>query len=89
MVDIDDYEYNIETRYKGYGTHAMLQWKTEKPKAWGYFYANHYRLGVVMVEVRDPDGYVAAWLTAEGIPFEIKEFTHWLGPLPIPEPPQE
>lgn len=65
----------------------VLQWTTEPPTQEGLYFAcsengveiTHYRgrnetdVGIMDIEWRYP----------------LSAFTHWIGPLPVPEPPSE
>lgn len=66
---------------------GMKQWTTEPPRVEGVFWA--MRLGeplIVEVFFSYKDKLMAD-LTDEELPRELSEFTHWLGPLPVPELP--
>jgi hypothetical protein len=85
-------------KFDGY-TVGMLRWTTETPTDGGTYWA------WVCVKNRDSKAYPQiidiyihegeihiAWPVSgyEWDPdFEVKDITHWLGPLPVPEPPTD
>ncbi len=96
-VDPDDYTYSIETDYKSLGTHKTLQWTTEPPKVegWYWFRGHHWLLDNLNTElsyVSVMNGVISFSPLINGPEwdheYDIRNVTHWLGPLPIPEPPE-
>ena len=61
------------------------EWTTETPTVEGWYWARHeVTKEIVMTQVcQITSDY---WTTENG---PIWQFTHWLGPLPVPEPPTE
>lgn len=77
--------YKVETQGKQNGGAWSLRWTTEAPKELGLYFA--LLNGVVMVVDFSPaDRRVEFIGSDEGEP--VRDITHWLGPLPIPEPPK-
>lgn len=61
------------------------EWTTETPKEDGWYWAKHKHADEIEI-VRVEDGAVMeifydAWT-------DINSFSHWLGPLPVPELPK-
>ena len=59
------------------------KWTTDKPTQEGYYWAWDGAT-VDMVDIRML-GELVAFI--EDIEYELDEFTHWIGPLEKPEPP--
>lgn len=86
-LDINDYEYNIETDYKSSRTHVMFQWQTDPPTEPGHYRAIN-RLGRgAWVDVRKIKDHIYVDY-GDGNAVELFNFDYWLGPLPEPEPPK-
>jgi hypothetical protein len=74
-----------------------LEWTTEPPRVagwyWVYVHHNKFPSGPSLVEVKLSDGALGTWSGGDFEPVEdyagelLK--AHWLGPLPMPEPPQK
>jgi hypothetical protein len=66
-----------------------LEWTTSQPTEPGRYWAitNYEAMDVVDVVVIENGGSV--WVVGCDESLKFKDFTHWLGPLPVPEPPQE
>lgn len=87
MENLDDYEYNIETDYKGVRHFSILRWTTEPPTVEGWYWAlDVYQKGINKI-VYVTQGTV--FEVGNLIPQKIGNYHHWLGPLPIPEPPKD
>jgi hypothetical protein len=84
-VDINHYSYSIETEYKSVGERSVLEWTTEPPKAEGYFWARQEVSGEIFIV--NVIKLASDYLTTDAGP--LHNFTHWLGPLPVPQPPSE
>jgi hypothetical protein len=67
-----------------------LEWTTTPPTKEGWYWAFDARDSVrhvLMIEIApDGIGYHLTAYTAD-IPHDIDSYTHWLGPLPIPDLP--
>jgi hypothetical protein len=90
MDDIDDYEYNIETRYKSaLFADVMLQWQKEPPTQEGQYWAMRGN-NIKIVQVKKHRDELLTDDDAEFGINSIKDGTygHWLGPLPVPELPK-
>jgi len=65
-----------------------FQWTTEPPTQEGWYWGFHKNKTVYMFWVGlDDDNILMAYFNGYPVPFE--SHTHWLGPLPVPEPPNE
>jgi len=85
----DNYSYEITSNFKGdHKIDVMLQWQTTPPTEPGWYW--------VAQRTNDPrvtqyyfNGRM--WMNSpkdyEYFPYE-EYFTHWLGPLPVPELPK-
>lgn len=65
-----------------------LKWTTETPTIEGWYWARTYvgvKEKIFVVEMRQ----TGIFITNAECPFPTSMFTHWLGPLPVPEPPDE
>ena len=82
---MSDYAYVIEHWTKQASTKSGFGWTTEPPTVEGWYWARHeVTKEIVMTQVcQITSDY---WTTENG---PIWQFTHWLGPLPVPEPPTE
>lgn len=73
-----------------------FKWTTEQPTRLGYYWALNKRhekmtVGLAIVEVAEHVfmGQVKAMAYVLGQVCELSDFSHWLGPLPVPELPNE
>jgi hypothetical protein len=63
-------------------------WTTEPPTEPGWYWVKHKRhTDVFMVSVAHDDDKVLT-VYSDGYPVPADNLTHWLGPLPPPEPPK-
>jgi hypothetical protein len=71
------------------GERNNIKWLTEPPTQEGMYQAYNEEVGVRWVDVA-PDG-IGDFLTAYagGVPSRIGYYSHWLGPIPIADPPTE
>lgn len=74
----------------------LMEWTTEQPTQLGYYWAlnkRHERMtvGLSIVEVAEHAfmGQVKTMAYDLGQACELSDFSHWLGPLPVPELPNE
>lgn len=93
MPNLDDYEYIVETDYKSNSKYVILRWKTEPPTVEGWYWAaDGDGKSPRIAEVFYSSGHrLYADFTDENIPAPLDQFpeiTHWLGPLPVPAPPE-
>ena len=70
---------------------VVLQWTTTPPTQGGLYKARQKGVGTLWVEVWSLSG---GWLPliktfGSDVDSGLEDFTHWLGPLPEPEPPTE
>jgi len=67
----------------------MDKWTTEKPTKIGWYWANWICGEIRVVKVID-DKWNPGGLSVYGdeCDYRLKDFTHWLGPLHEPEPPE-
>jgi hypothetical protein len=86
-VDINDYIYNVETEYKSYREYFPLQWTTTPPTEEGLYFAYSQEDGVEIVHYRGRNQLDMAVMGIEWR-YSLGGYTHWLGPLPVPEPPK-
>ena len=79
------------TIFDGY-TVGRLDWTTEPPKEPGYFWAMSPLRQIeprTIVEIRETENGLRAYATGNNYGYPLDMFTHWLGPLPVPEPPTD
>jgi hypothetical protein len=74
------------------GERNDIKWTTETPTQEGIYFAKHQngtQMTVKVISAKYNDESMAA--VRFGVTFwvSLKDFTHWLGPLPAPEPPTE
>ena len=86
-------EYKIEMReYSGYPLGiAILKWTTEPPTQTGLYRAIAKDNGMAYwVELTDLGniGIFSVYYFGNNVMYSVSDFTHWLGPLPVPEPPE-
>jgi hypothetical protein len=66
-------------------------WTTTPPTEPGWYWAAIWRPDVddirEVVRVVSPNGRLLVVMAGTDEVFQLGEFTHWLGPLPIPAPP--
>ena len=73
--------------------HLDFKWKTAPPTKPGWYWARDKETFLQIVRVFLADhgnagNRLEVWLdTYESE--ELSDYTHWLGPLPVPEPPDE
>jgi hypothetical protein len=76
-----DFDYKVHTPKFA----RKMKWSTEPPKVEGWYWVKIEREPeVVYIQTV---GY--GFLTAHGHSLDRRKPTHWLGPLPLPEPPQK
>lgn len=64
-------------------------WATEPPKEAGWYWVKELKGDEIIIARLDDDYTVLAWGDDYWCDVDIRQITHWLGPLPMPEPPQE
>jgi hypothetical protein len=91
MADIDERGVDLFIKTRAQPPVVVgLKWTTEAPTQKGWYWAfdeTDRKSGVLMLNV-DNDGigyHLVAW--DADIPTNISSYTHWLGPLPVPESP--
>jgi hypothetical protein len=63
-------------------------WTTDPPKVEGWYWTKSKLFDKpFVVDVRETGLGLGAFITNDKGRFPLDVFTHWLGPLPIPEPP--
>ena len=75
--------YTIDKGYDG-SLAETLNWTTEPPTQEGWYWATEDGGRPEVVMYNGSSVYVRGY----EVPLNPKDFTYWLGPLPIPEPPQ-
>jgi hypothetical protein len=67
-----------------------LQWTTTPPTEEGWYWVRNVKGKIWCEEVFKKDGVMCWWSEDENTfnSIILDYITHWLGPLPIPEPPQ-
>lgn len=76
---MSDFFYHVETNY---GL-VSLEWTTDKPTKPGLYFVKHKTVDEVLgVYVNIENDVITT--TSD---YRDESITHWLGPLPIPEPP--
>jgi hypothetical protein len=80
-----------ELKYKLSYSYVALEWTTALPTEEGWYWAIHEDEGCVVANVVKGEGSVDFMARLPGIDmlFVLIGFTHWLGPLPVPVPPNE
>lgn len=66
---------------------ARLQWTTETPTQEGWYWVVNGNKEMEIVKVYKTCEGLYVWTVTSEKDFELKDFSMWLGPLPIPEPP--
>ncbi len=67
-----------------------MEWTTEQPTKLGLYWAINPRMkptGAVMVQVSDCDDGLAAMEMGYEFWGDLDEYTHWMGPIEEPGPP--
>jgi hypothetical protein len=67
-----------------------LKWETTPPTQEGWYWVRGPRDGFMIVQYYNKKRVIKALIAGAGgnIHYgELKLITHWLGPLPVPEPP--
>lgn len=68
------------------------EWTTTPPTEEGWYWAVHALEGEI-VAVKFVGGGLVTWggwnIDQTATSASVSDFTHWLGPLPVPEPPTE
>jgi hypothetical protein len=80
--------YTVDLGYDG-STEETFNWTTTPPTEPGWYWAmlsKEYSIlyPLVLVEFREGTIYTHG----NEAPASFESFTHWLGPLPLPEPPK-
>lgn len=76
----------LEGRSVEYG--RSFEWTTTPPTQEGWYWAKREN-DIIMVEVADTEAGGCAWEAGLDYPKDFADYSAWLGPLPVPEPPQE
>jgi hypothetical protein len=86
IYHIDEKPNSLDSRFA-----ADLRWTTNPPTEPGLYRAKRWDGGFVnWVEVGEfTHGYPFVLMYGSDVTLGLDEFTHWLGPLPVPEPPTE
>jgi hypothetical protein len=75
------------------GERNDIKWITAPPTEEGWYWAQWAQdvgnITCVEVSYSLATQELEVWVTAKEYTYELKDFTHWLGPLPVPEPPAE
>jgi hypothetical protein len=82
--------YTVDLGYDG-STAETFSWTTELPTVEGWYWVRNIKGVIWCEEVFVKDG-VSCWMhdeDAEYNPIKLDYFTHWLGPIPPPEPPEK
>ena len=70
-----------------------MEWTTEVPTKMGYYWAcvraDARDTGVYIVKVVHAFNELVATIPGKGYKQYLESFTHWMGPLDIPEAPKE
>lgn len=66
---------------------GSLEWTTTPPTVEGWYWVKEKGNGFTMAFVKYKRGHFEIWIDGE-YRNDYEEYTHWLGPLPEPEPPQ-
>lgn len=70
----------------------QFQWKTAPPTVDGWYWVSaDWRDDAfqVFVDTTHLQSKIIVWVAGSDVWSEIEEFTHWLGPLPVPAPPKD
>lgn len=71
------------------GTRNPKHWTTQPPTEPGFFWAwTRDGRECVVHAVLNPDG-LHFYETGNGWNYSVSDFTHFIGPLPVPEPPEK
>jgi hypothetical protein len=65
-----------------------LEWTTEPPTQDGWFWAIGPGNPVVVRVIEGNPSHFVGFINGVGGAYPVDYFSHWLGPLPIPEPPK-
>lgn len=69
------------------GNMKEFEWTTTPPTEPGW-YQVPFEGGIVFVEVREYINKLVVWATGDDSPDEFSDYSHWLGPIPLAEPPK-
>lgn len=79
----------VQVDMTGWRFQTRKAWTTDAPKGVGWYW-RYIGEGIVsMAQITaDADGFL--YVVVDCIEYDIEHFTysHWLGPLPVPEPPE-
>lgn len=79
------YDIEVNTGYGAGGSFTVLEWTTEPPTQEGWYWAHESIVNAIVIvrvteDLRVRDVFVRSRA--------LGEYTHWLGPLPLPEMPK-
>jgi hypothetical protein len=70
---------------------AYTGWTTTPPTEPGFYWAVDHQGDVDCVWLSDddqiPGAWLGVWVTGIEYPYALADFSHWMGPVPVPEPP--